>query len=195
MTMLEQDSPNPPSLSELLQRLPGKEYSIAKTLKKIQIEKPKYASGVSRISDSSFLSPHLRSEHIFAVLHQLGGKISGIRNTARLSSMGTVELDLDLGSLPDQPYLSQGEKFTTVVLAEWKKVQLVGSAGTNVIILTTEGNTAKRGLSTEQMDSAREWLKSHGIKVASEAMISQFHLDGPRILIESIAFIVDPSAH
>lgn len=192
---IEPESPNSSfSLNDLLmQGRAAEKIDVDKALNKVSITQQPKRPGVNRVKDHSTFSAHINFRRLFSALTRVGGNIARINQTGDNSKFGVISLDCEsAGNEDESGVISEKSEFKIKNLHDLSKhVRIVGAPGLNVLLLTSEGHNIRRPLSVEQIDEARIWIMEKGLKIKSEVVTSMFHLDGPRILTESLAFIIE----
>lgn len=191
----EPESLNSPfSLNDLLmQGRTAEEIDVGEELKKVSITEQPKRPRVNRVKDHSTFSAHINFKKLLSALTRVGGNIASINQTGENSQFGVISLDCESADNEDESSeISEKSEFKIKNLHDLSKhVRIVGASGLNVLLLTSEGHKIRRPLSVEQIDEARIWIMEKGLKIKSEVVTSMFHLDGPRIITESLAFIIE----
>lgn len=165
------------------------EHHVGNELQNIKYARAPYGTAVRVERDGPKLRTlkPLQHSEVFAVAHWLGGKVDKLGTSALSNAYGSESFDITMASGVDA---GKKKEFTTAEVAQFGHASLIGSEGTNLLVLTTEGagGLTVKAIQQKDLDSARKYLSDKGLDF-DEATLNQ-RTQGSAIYNTSTAFVV-----
>jgi hypothetical protein len=170
---------------------PGLEHHISALTANIAFRDVYEHSGVGivKISTKYRKLPYLDYTDLFVAAVKLNKKVVGINLSLPIAGSYPTSFDViteDTDSTAPPP-----DKIKIYTLAETGNARLMGTPGTNILILTTS-NPAHRNieaLTPEQIEETKTWITEKGLAIQSEHAVSLL-ANNSDINIESVVFIM-----